>query len=225
MQDQSALTILKRAGRVLIVVGALDIGLMIYCIVHGIPYSSSFNIFAVIAGIFLLRGSYRAASYVRRLAIFMLSFELSGIVFVLPILFSLSLAIAEVRFNSGFVVRTIISVGADTLLLSWIIFELGHETVLNRIALTKGRKLSTPFLASSGIALGIVLAFFLGFLFNGSDAKQAKEVAFSQLGASYQYQIRSLNISTNGSQSSVSGVVIAWNSKEIREVPVHWQTN
>jgi hypothetical protein len=43
MQDQSALTILKRAGRVLIVVGALDIGLMIYCIVHGIPYSSSFN--------------------------------------------------------------------------------------------------------------------------------------------------------------------------------------
>ena len=46
---------------VLVVVGLLDIGVLIYCIANGISYSSSQNIFAVIAGLFLLRGSLVAA--------------------------------------------------------------------------------------------------------------------------------------------------------------------
>lgn len=65
--------ILKRAGVVLLVVGLLDIGVMIYCIANSISYSSSFNIFAVIAGIFLLRGSLRAALVVRWLSMLMLA--------------------------------------------------------------------------------------------------------------------------------------------------------
>ena len=65
--------ILKRVGAVLLAVGLIDIAVMIYCIANRISYASSFSIFAVVAGIFLLRGSLRAASIVRRFAVFMLS--------------------------------------------------------------------------------------------------------------------------------------------------------
>ncbi len=43
--------ILKRVGLVLIAVGLCDIIFMIYCVSQGQSYSSSFNIFAVIAGV------------------------------------------------------------------------------------------------------------------------------------------------------------------------------
>lgn len=46
--------VLVRTGKVLITVGVIDIGVMIYCIANEISYSSSFNIFAVIAGFFLM---------------------------------------------------------------------------------------------------------------------------------------------------------------------------
>ena len=49
-------TVLKRVGVALIVFGAIDIGVMMYCIAHQISYSSSFNLFAVISGIYLWRG-------------------------------------------------------------------------------------------------------------------------------------------------------------------------
>ena len=55
------LPILKRVGKVLIIIGLVDIAVMIYCIANSISYSSSFNIFAVIAGVFLYRGSLRTA--------------------------------------------------------------------------------------------------------------------------------------------------------------------
>ena len=50
-------SILARVGEVLLIVGVLDIGAMIYCIMKGISYASSFNIFAVWLGILLIRGS------------------------------------------------------------------------------------------------------------------------------------------------------------------------
>lgn len=48
--------LLRRVGWVLVTVGALDIGYMNYCIANQLHYSSSLNIFAVIAGIFLMSG-------------------------------------------------------------------------------------------------------------------------------------------------------------------------
>ncbi len=73
MEPTSHVPILKRIGTVLLAVGLLDIAVMVYCIVNRVSYSSSFNLIAVIAGIFLLRGSVRAASIVRWFAVFMLA--------------------------------------------------------------------------------------------------------------------------------------------------------
>ena len=73
MQADEYLSPLRRAGKVLLVVGLLDIGVMIYCIVNDVSYASSFNIFAVIAGLLLIQGSLKAASVVRWFSLFMAS--------------------------------------------------------------------------------------------------------------------------------------------------------
>jgi hypothetical protein len=48
-------TILRRVGISLIAFGLFDIGVMVYCIINRINYFSSFNIFAVLAGMFVWR--------------------------------------------------------------------------------------------------------------------------------------------------------------------------
>jgi hypothetical protein len=52
-QIDDHLQIMRRVGKVLIVVGLIDIGFMVYCIANRMGYSSSLNIFALAGGIFL----------------------------------------------------------------------------------------------------------------------------------------------------------------------------
>jgi hypothetical protein len=97
MQNAMASHILKRVGAVLIIVGILGICWMIYCIENRISYFSSFNIFALIAGFFLYRGSLRAASVVRRVAAFVLSGATPMLIFGLPLVYPPPLALLEIR--------------------------------------------------------------------------------------------------------------------------------
>jgi hypothetical protein len=73
MEESPYRGVLKRVGVVLVLVALADVGWMIYCFIHGMPYSSSLNLFAVAAGVFLIRGSLRTATYVRWFSIFFLS--------------------------------------------------------------------------------------------------------------------------------------------------------
>jgi uncharacterized protein YjeT (DUF2065 family) len=70
MDSQSYRAILRRVGVVLLVIGVADIGWMVYCIVNDISYRSSLNLFAVIAGILLIRGNLRAAATIRWFGVF-----------------------------------------------------------------------------------------------------------------------------------------------------------
>jgi len=73
MASAAQTAILRRVGTVLVVVGLLDIGGLIYCMANNVSYASSLNIFAVIAGLFLLRGNLGAAGLVRWFAAFLLA--------------------------------------------------------------------------------------------------------------------------------------------------------
>ena len=55
----------RKVGIALLVIGILDIGYLIYSIINGFSYTSSFNIFAVVASIFLIRGNVIAALITR----------------------------------------------------------------------------------------------------------------------------------------------------------------
>jgi hypothetical protein len=91
-------SILRRVGFVLIIVGLIDIALMIYCIATGRAYASSLNLFAVIAGFFLLRGGLRAAQLVAHFASFLFAATVS-FVLAAPVLVPFSFLVTLVRVH------------------------------------------------------------------------------------------------------------------------------
>ena len=60
----------RKVGITLLIIGIIDIGVMAYCISNSISYSSSFNIFAVIAGVLLMKGSVKTARIIRWISAF-----------------------------------------------------------------------------------------------------------------------------------------------------------
>jgi hypothetical protein len=57
----------------------------------------------------------------------------------------------------------------------------------------------------------------------GETGKHAMDLAAAKLGPGYRYHVRSLHVSTTGQGTSVFGVVTAWNSSELRDIPVAWR--
>lgn len=222
MEPSPHAPILKRTGTVLVAVGLLEIAAMTYCIVNRISYSSSFNIFAVIAGVFLLRGSLRAASIVRWFAAFMIA-AFVALLLAWPFMQPIDLTLTQVRLRP---LSTLTSLGMLVLvfaLLFWLVRELGQTSILKARAAArrKARDMRVP--AALGVGLVMVLAVFLDLLLGGESASKAKSLAEQDLGASYRYHVSSLNIAKSSQGTFVSGVVTAWNEREIRNVPVKWE--
>ncbi len=147
MDDLAYLQVLKRVGKVLVVVGLLDIGLMIYCIAKGIPYSSSLNIFAVFAGIFLIRGSLRAAGTVLWFATFGLT-AFACLLVAWPLFVPPGLALTELRLYPLWFFGSLILITAVLGFFYWVVRELRTESVLAARKRTgrKTRSLHGPFL-------------------------------------------------------------------------------
>ncbi len=222
MEPTSHVPILKRIGTVLLAVGLLDIAVMVYCIVNRVSYSSSFNLIAVIAGIFLLRGSVRAASIVRWFAVFMLAGFLT-LVFAWPFLQPIDLTLTQVRLNPLSAVASLGVISVLLALLFWLYRELGQASIQAACAAAgrKDRDMRIP--AAAGVGVVVLLAIFMAILLGSELVSKAKSMAEQQLGATYRYHVSSLNIMTNGQSTFVTGVVTAWNEKEIRQVPVKWE--
>jgi len=214
--------ILKRVGAVLVWVGSLDIALMIYCIAKGFSYSSSFNIFAVVAGVFLLRASLRAASVIRRFSLMILTF-LGGAFIVLLFVQPMGLFLTELRLDPGASLAAAAQIALAFVLLFWIVRELGREPVLAAIDDEGLKPLDIRKPIAIGVAAAIVLAILFTFLFTGRSAERAKSIAGQQYGPGYRYTVSSLFINSNNKGTFVSGVVTAWNDREIRKIPVHFQ--
>jgi hypothetical protein len=214
--------ILKRVGIVLLVVGLIDIAVMIYCIAKEISYSSSFNLFAVIAGIFLMRGSLGAAAVVRWFGVFMLAGFLALLV-VLPFLQPISLTLMQFRVDPGgsFVMAAFMAFVLG--LVAWVVWELGREPIRAARAGAGRKEWDMRIPAAAGVGLVVIIGGFLALLLGGESAVRAKSMAEQQVGPGYRFHVGSLNIVKNNQGTFVSGVVTAWNDHEIREVPVHWE--
>jgi hypothetical protein len=221
MEEQSYRSILRRAGSVLIAVGLIDIGWMIYCIVNGISYSSSLNIFAV-AGILLIRGGLKTAGIVRWLGIFFVSAFLSVAV-LFPLLQPIGLTIAEIRFNTVGVVTSIFFAVVIIAALYWVARELGRESILvarEEAGLKRGSARVPMFCGIGVVVVGsLALIVFLG----GESADRAKREAAEQVGPGFDLHVTSLMINESGRHKNVSAVVAAWNDKEVRDISVHWE--
>ena len=207
----------RKAGIVLLIIGIIDIGVMAYCIANKISYSSSFNIFAVIAGALLMKGGIKTARVVRWFsAFFVIAFI--GMLFLFPITMPLQLLATQIKLNPagmlGSYAFLIIFIGV----LIWVYKQLSTPSALAKLeqAGYKTGKPKTALYAALGImVLGGVM---FGFLFNSESAEKAKALAKEQLGDNYKYHISSLNMSGNKG----SAVVTAYNSSEIKNVNVSW---
>jgi hypothetical protein len=215
--------VLRRVGAVLLAVGVIDIGVMIYCIVNGIAYSSSFNIFAVVLGILLMRGSLRAASIARFFGAFFLASFL-GLIAAWPVLQPLGLTLAELRrmamsdiaFYAAFAL-------CGLTLLFWITLELNEDAVVTALQ-SAGRRVRPLYVpVALGIALVIAGSGAMVFMTGGETGRHAMDLAAARLGPGYRYHVSSLHVSTTGQGTAVSGVVTAWNGSDVRDIPVAWR--
>lgn len=222
MDRLSHVRILKRVGSVLVAVGLIDIAIMVYCVANSIAYSSSFNIFAVVAGIFLMRGSLRAASIVHWFALFMLAGFLALSV-AWPFMQPFDLTLTQLRLNPGSDIAAVAFIAFVVALLFWLTRELNLKPIqaARAAAGLKDRNIRIPI--AGGIGLVVFMALFMGQLLGGETAARAKSVAKQQLGSGFSYHVSSLNITKNSQGTFVDGVVTAWNHKEIKEVPVQWE--
>jgi len=222
MEPEACRAILKRVGWTLIVIGLIDVGVMVYCIVNRRSYSSSFNLFAVIAGIFLLRGGLRTAALVRWFSVFMLVGFLAVAV-VAPFLQPWDLSQTELRLNPGTFVIGGIFYFFVLGLLFWVSRQLGLEPVQAAITKAGVKRRDVRYAVAAGIGLAVLLGISIPLISNGESAVRAKSIAIQEVGPRYQFHVSSIRISSVGNRTNASGVVTAWNHQEIRSVPFHWE--
>jgi hypothetical protein len=187
---------LRVVGITLIVVGVLDTGWMIWCIAHEQSYSSSFNIFAVIAGILLIRGGLRTANVVAFFSAFFLSASI-GLLLVLPFLMPVDLMVAYLRLHPVSFIGSLLLAVCGLLLLGWIY-----------------RRLT--------VGLVTILDVTLGFMMRGATAERAIVEARQKVGDGYKFHVSSWSMDSSSGRSHYAAVVTAYSQKEIREIPVEW---
>lgn len=218
--------LLKTVGISLIIVGIVDIGVMIYCIAHGTGYSSSFNIFAVVAGILLVRGSLKTAHIVAWFSAFLLA-GLIGMLLLAPFMMPLDLILAYFRFYPRSFGGSIILGISLLIYLQWIYRRLTDSTISTAMEEAKidylsfRRKTSTGFI--SGSVLALILYVSVSLLFRGETADQAKARAQLMTEAGYKFFVTSIRRSSSGGKIRVQSRVVAYNSNEIKQVEVNWE--
>lgn len=217
MSDYRA--VLKKVGLALVLIGLADIGLMVYCIYAGQLYSSSLNIFAVIAGIFLLRGHLGAARLVTWFSAFLLAGIVGIVLLVLPFAQPAGLWAAEFRISP---IQTTIYFVMSLILLSlifWVYRQLRSSSVVAALE-DDGRPSRTPKLAFVlGSALVIVVAILFQLYLNGSSGTKAVQLAKAKFGDAYQYHPTAIQWSGGHTSATLS----AYNDHELKTVSVEWQ--
>jgi hypothetical protein len=216
---------IRVVGIVLIVVGFLDIGWMIYCIANGVSYSSSFNIFAVIAGILLVRGGLRTANVVAFFSAFMLSGFIGGLL-VLPLIMPFGLVQTYLRvYPASFSIYSMLAVFI-LVLLGWIYGRLTAPLVTAAIVEKYPRYASFWRRPRNGFLVGallvIVLVSGLGFMFHGASAQRACAEAKLKVGVGYKFCVSSMSMQSSGGRTHVAALVTAYNQNEIKSVEVEW---
>lgn len=210
-------TILKRVGAVLIVVGSLDTALMLYYLSQDQNYSSNFYIYAVIAGIFLVRGDLRAIPVITWVAAFFSSI-ISTELIVLPFSKPAELWATEFRLYPVSLSTSLLVKIATVALLVWVYTQLRTASVVSA-TLKSGYSASTPKLAFIlGVALVTVLTGIMHLTLKGEAAAQAVKIAQAQHGKGYKYHV----IGMRWDGGYVKANVIVYNEQEIKPVQVEW---
>jgi len=219
-------SILSRCGWVLVGVGLTDIALMVWCIANKMNYASSLNIFAVIAGIFLLKGSLKAAWSTS----FFMAFLIAGFVgffAAMPFFFPLDLIMIYWKNQPKLSVALAAIVAVLVMaILVWIYRELTSHPV--RVAMDQAQLKYTSFWRKpargfwAGGCLIALLFIVLSASMGGKTAQLAKQKAAVQAGPDYKFYVRSLSTFSSNGVKRVRATVTAYRDAEIKDIVVEW---
>lgn len=216
------LPILRPAGAVLLIAGLVDLAALTYSFVQGQAYVSGLNLFGVVAGVFLLRGSLQAALVVRWLAVWLLA-ALLATVFVFPFLQPFSLTFAQLRLGLG---PEPVSVGLavlGTAVLIWLIWQLGRAPVIAARTERSLRSWSMAPPAVAGVVLVVGVAIVVAMLRSGEAAGNARMLAAQRVTSDYKLHVRSVSKSRGANGTLITANVTAWTDRDIKNLPVQWQ--
>ena len=209
--------VLKQVGLAWVAFGLADIGFMIYCISQGQSYSSSFNIFAVVIGFFLMRGSLGATTLVTWFSSFFLA-GFIGILVVFLFLQPIDLFMVQARTSPASAAISWLMSIVVLVLLGWSYIKLRSATVLEARK-ASGRSTAPPKIAFGfGIALAAIMGVLLNMMLNGATGTKAVDLARKQLGQDFKYSTQSF--SAGGGHTSA--IVAAYNDHEVKYVHVEW---
>ena len=213
--------ILRRAGFVLITIGAIDIAYMIWCISTGNSYSSSFNIFALVGGVLLVRGGLKTARWVATGSSFMLA-ACGVVVLVMPFTLPLGYWVAVFKFGTGIGLSMAFAV-ALLALLFWLRQQMMHPSIREAQLAAGLPPPRTTLPIATGVALPVALITLLGFMFHSDAAHEAIRRAEQQLGGNYHYVITNMQMNSNTKETNVFAVVAAYNDTELKSVQLSWK--
>ena len=208
-------TAMRRAGLALAAIGLLDIGYCILAVARGESYSSSLNVFALVAGILVYRGSESAARFCIKGLSFLLGVFLL-LAFVIPFLMPLRLLWVQVKLSPFESVRGLLVVCAFCGVLYWIRRALASLPVYPGGAFAPHLYRSPA--AWAGAAIPILSAFLVAVFLNGTSGTRAIEEARRKVGPGYSFHVRRLT--TAGRHGSA--IVTAYSGQEVRQVAVEW---
>ncbi|EJE49725.1 hypothetical protein PMI14_05730 [Acidovorax sp. CF316] len=213
---------LRRTGLALLIVGGIDIAAWLICLAFDVPYVSSFNIFSVAGGIFLLRGSLRAASIVRRMAMSMLAL-LAAVVLVSPLLQPPGLTLVMVKAHAGLAALGGVLLVFTVVLMAWLARELGAPPVRAAIAAAGLKVRSTRWPIAMGVGIALLLAAMGTALQHTDAAARAIREARAANGDGYQYHLSLIQARETPAGREITGTVSAWNEHELRTLPFSWR--
>jgi hypothetical protein len=190
---------------------------MIYCIFRRINYSSSFNIFAVISGIYLWRGHSWYVKWVTQAAGFYAG-AFCTMIPMAPLLFPFDLGALEFRLHPGGVILGGAATIGVVVFLVWVFRELRQKVVLaaySGVSYSPGPIWVAP-LCGALLALGIGALFIL--LMHGDAEHKAIDIAAGETGPGYHYFVT--NLSYSGDRGTAE--VLAYDDRGIKTVQVRW---
>ena len=218
---QQSINPFRNVGIVLLVIGILDIGYMIYSIFNGFSYTSSFNIFAVVAGIFLIRGNLIAALITRFFVTFFVT-AVFGIVIIYFYLMPIDLIMVQIKLQSTSILSFALILSCVIAILIWMCIQFSTSESIQAF-IDGGYKSTIPKLisfsaAAAGTLLMILVGVFFNFLYSSEVITKAVKSAQEQYGNNYQYHVTGFNIENDHGIATV----IAYNNEAIKTIEVEW---
>ncbi|KQQ36015.1 hypothetical protein ASF61_07330 [Duganella sp. Leaf126] len=227
MSEQSASSILRRAGAVLLVLCACDLAWMAWRVAGGAAhsaqwvYSLAMIVPAMVCAAFLLRASLRAAALLVWIASVLLPLALA--MAALTLLQPPDLTLTQWRLDPGAQLAVLLPVVLFCAALFWLRTALLRQPVRAAMVVS-GRRPPADHLA---LGAGVVLALLaLGGHQLGRDAgllRKAEFLARAKHGEQYRYHVSKLTPRDDMEGTFVEAQVLAWRADRIDTVDVFWK--